>query len=153
MKLFADTNWLCAALLDQKERTVIVERFQRRHSEAVTICPPVLVETRKVLAHHFATPRSEAWLQLEKSIGTRIRLESDWPHLERKSIELLERYAPKGETGTFDLFILGGALLSGASHFLSFDSGSNLRALAALQKLEVIPPLSEEDKSRMAKFR
>lgn len=49
--------------------------------------------------------------------------------------------------------ILASALKAEATHFLSFDTHSNLRALAAVLKLKVFPELTAADKRRIAALR
>lgn len=51
------------------------------------------------------------------------------------------------------LVALASALKTEATHFLSFDTNSSVRAMAAVVKLKVYPELTAEDKRRMAAFR
>jgi predicted nucleic acid-binding protein len=153
MKLFADTNWLLAMYLPQSGASDIVERFHRRYGEPVTIAPPVFFETRNALARISRRSTSEAAQRFCEDIGARIMLESNWSSIEPRAHAFVDRYSHKGVAGSFDLFILAAALECGASHFLCFDSGSNLRALAALEKLQIVPALTTGDKQRMAQFR
>jgi hypothetical protein len=66
---------------------------------------------------------------------------------------LIGRFSHKALLGSLDVMLAAHALDSGATHFLSFDTGSNLRALAAVLKLKVFPDLTADDKRRMALLR
>ncbi len=50
---------------------------------------------------------------------------------------------------SLDVMHVAAAVESGGKAFLSFDSGSYQRVLAATQKLDVWPPLSDEEKLRL----
>ncbi len=153
-KIFADTNWLVAAYLAVTERTVLVERVGRKYEGlAWHITPPVLMETRVALARESGEAHSAEWKRICGDLGHRLMLEGNWPALEKQTAKLADRYAHKGTVGTFDLFVLAGVLHGDATHFFSFDTGSNLRALATLEKLETIPVLTPDDKQRMGQFR
>lgn len=52
-----------------------------------------------------------------------------------------------------DRMILSSGLQAGATHFLSFDTNSSARSLAAHLKLKAFPELTAEDKRRIAAFR
>ena len=153
-KLFADTNWLVAAYFDQGSRTNTVERAARKFGGLPWHLPlTVSAEAHNVFARESGNPHGPEWKRLKADLGHRLSLEGEWTAMEKKAAELADRYAHKGTAGTFDLFTLAAALLGHATHFLSFDTGSNLRTLAALEKLDVIPVLTLDDKQRMRQFR
>ena len=153
-KLFADTNWLVAAYFDQGGRTDTVERAARKFAGLPWHLPPtVSAEAHNVFARESGQPHGPEWKKFKTDLGHRLLLEGEWTAMEKKAAEFADRYAHKGTAGTFDLFTLAAALLGQATHFLCFDTGSNLRALAALEKLQVIPALTLDDKHRMGQFR
>lgn len=68
----------------------------------------------------------------------------------KRAAGLMRNYYPRWKKlCSLDVMHVAAAVESGCKIFLSFDSGSYQRVLAATQKLEVWPPLTGEEKSRM----
>lgn len=156
MKIVADTNWLVAAYivkLDQP-RTEIVHRFIERCDLPWIVPPPALIEARSVFASYTNTPKSPEWERLKGDLGHKLLPSPhSWEEIALKAEELSDRFSPKARVGTLDLLILAAAVKAEATHFLSFDSNSNTRGLAAVLKLKVFPDLTVADKQRAAAFR
>ena len=154
MTLFADTNWLVAAYFQEndQDRFKIVERFARRQSLPWVTSHIVLLEACNVFAWVSREANSPEWRRLEADLGRRIHVDAmQWDRVRRRTIELFDRYSHKAQIGTFDTALVASALLTGATHFLTFDS--KLKALAAAERLKVFPELTEADKTTLAKMR
>lgn len=156
MKLFADTNWLVASYFQTSDddRSGIVGRFARKHDHPLVVVPLVYLESRNVFAWIARDANPKEWQMLQADIGSRLLLAPmDWAALSKKSEELFARHSHRGKLGTFDVMLVAAALESDATHFLSFDTNSNARALAAACKLKVFPELTESDRQRLAALR
>lgn len=156
MKVFADTNWIVAAYfrrLDPK-RTFVVDRFSAKFDRPWMVSAIVALEcenTFRLIGAHAEPPE---WRSLQSDFGSRLnQTEDSWISIEAKAKVLFRQFSCKSRIGTLDTMILASAILAGATHFLSFDSNSNLRALASVLKLKVFPELTPEDKRRMTAFR
>jgi len=152
MILYVDTNWLAAAYFHSPERGEITERFAKRHEYPWHCSRLVYLESRNVFAALSGRQNSPEWRRLNDDLGSRIILEQfQWAALEPRAFQLMDRYSHKDKLGTWDLFIVAGAQLAGATHFLSFDRGA--RAVAAAERLTVFPELGAKDNDILAKLR
>ena len=114
----------------------------------------VLAECKNVVRTATGEQQPSQWTEVAVEVGNRIFLTTDsWDTIAFKAEVIFENYSHKARLGTLDIMILASALLANATHFLSFDSKSNLRALAAVLKLKVFPELTADDKRRMAALR
>jgi hypothetical protein len=157
MILFPDTNWLTAAYCPHLDdnRARIIERFSAKHGRWPWILSPlVYLEAKNVFARLAGQANGASWRRLLADVGQRLQIDPlNWERLQQRAFALSERYSHKAAVGSFDLAIIAHAGLCGATHFLSFDTGSSARALAAAEKMEVCPPLAEADKARLAALR
>jgi predicted nucleic acid-binding protein len=156
MTLFADTNWLVAAYFDKADanRSAIVQRFGARTDSPWIISAVVLMECANTFPALAGEPNPEAWRELQRDIGRRVwLLDAGWSAIAANADDLISRFSHRARLGTLDLMILASALKCGATHFLSFDTNSSARALAAVLKLKVVPELTELDRRRMQFFR
>jgi predicted nucleic acid-binding protein len=154
MTLFADTNWLVAACFQEKDedRAGIGERFTRRHNLAWVTSHVVLLEARNVFAWLAKATEPQEWRRLQADLGGRIYVDTmDWDRVRQQTLQLFARYSHKAQLGTFDTVLVASAILTGATHFLSFDG--KLKALAAAERLRVFPELTDADKTVLAKLR
>lgn len=114
----------------------------------------VLAECSTVFPYLAGEPNPLQWIKLRKDVEERISLSVDsWDAITAKADDLIRLYSHKARLGTMDMLILASARKAEATHFLSFDTNSNLRALAAHLKLKVFPELTAGDKRRIAAFR
>ncbi len=156
MRIVVDTNWLVAGYFIKlnQSRSEIVRRFAERGDVPWTVPAPALFEARNVFAAYSGQVNCPEWKRLRMDIGLKLLLPlCSWEEIVKKAEELSDRFATKGRVGTFDLLILATAFKAEATHFLSFDSNSGLRAMAAVMKLKVFPELTGEDKQRVAALR
>ena len=156
MRIFADSNWLVATFFvkDDQHRSHIVRRFSEKADFPILISLPVLFECRNTFALPAGENNGSEWKDLSDAIGTRISIaEVSWESIAAKGEDLSGRFSHKARLGAMDMLILASALNAEATHFLSFDSSSNLRALASVLKLKVFPELTAEDRRRAAALR
>jgi predicted nucleic acid-binding protein len=146
---FADANWLFALY------------YETRASEQVrswaAAGPSTLVVSRVVVAEC----RCAFW-----RAGDRIQaLESDlranrltdcrygFEELLSASGEWFRRFAPRCNVGMLDLLHVRAAKLFGCPWFLSFDTASGCRAVAAAVGLKVFPELNDQDRDLLGRLR
>ena len=156
MKPFVDTNWLVATYFENQDakRTEMVERLLSRIDAPCFLSKPVLLESEALFAHLSRQPASDQWQKLQADIGTSLQIaDISWDVLEAGTLTLIRRFAHRARIAIPDLMIVAAALKAEATHFLSFDTNSNLRALAAVLKLKVFPELTVDDKRRVAALR
>ncbi len=154
MILFADTNWLVALYFVKKDpdRTSVVERFQRRRGQALTVSEIVLLEARNVFSHLAGEAESAEWQRLRVDFHRRIYVDPmNWLPQRDKTWWLFERYSHKAKIGSFDAALVASALLCGADYFLSWDGAA--AALAASEGLKVFPDLDQYGKKLLATLR
>ena len=77
----------------------------------------------------------------------------DWAAISDKAEDLFARHSHRAKLGTFDVMLVASAVLSEATHFLSFDTNSNARALAAAAKMKLFPELADADRQRLSALR
>ena len=156
MKLFVDTNWLVAAYFPEKFPTnsAIVDNFSDRHDYPWIISQPVSTECSTVFRNLAREQNPVQWVKFRSEFGISISLAiHSWDAIAAKAHELIQFHAHKTRLGTMDMLILASALKAEATHFLSFDTNSNLRALASVLKLKVFPELTADDRRRIAALR
>jgi uncharacterized protein with PIN domain len=156
MRLFADTNWLVASyfnILDD-DRSAIVGRFARKHDRPLMVAPMVYLEARNAFSWIARSSNPKEWQLLQADLGSKlVLLPIDWAAISTKAEDMFTRYSHRAKLGAFDVILVASALLSEATHFLSFDTNSNARSLAATVKLKVFPELVSADKQRLADLR
>ena len=156
MRIFADTNWLVAGYFVKTDqgRSEIVRNFSARCDAPWLISPVVWLECQNIFSGIAREPNPPEWRNFQADIGTKLLVpEVTWDAMNIKAKELLNRFSHKARLGTFDVMLVASALKADATHFLCFDTQSNLRALAAVLKLKVFPELTPEDKRRISVLR
>lgn len=83
--------------------------------------------------------------------GTWQREPVEWKPVFEKARQLIDRFGVKLKAGTLDTLHVAHALHSGCTRFLSFDSDSNARVLAASCRLIVFPELTGQEKGRIVR--
>lgn len=139
---------------NDRPRAEIVRRFITRHDVPFLVSDIVLLECENVFASIAAAQNPLEWQRLVGEIGTKVtKIDFAWEQLAVDARSMIRRFSHKAPISTFDTMILAAAVKAEATHFLSFDKNSNLRALAAVLKLKVFPELTADDKRRMAVLR
>jgi hypothetical protein len=83
--------------------------------------------------------------------GTWLRYAVPWEEMVNRTVELIERYGARLNAGTLDTMHVALAQSSGCTWFLSFDTNSNARVLAASARLKVFPDLHPAERSRLVR--
>lgn len=146
---FADANWLFA-LYYETRASEQVRKWAGNGLSTIIISAPVLAECR-----------CNFW-----RAGDRISaLESDlrakrftdcgytFEDLSANAGEWFRRFAPRCNIGTLDLLHIQAAKRFGCRWFLSFDSASGCRAVAAAVGMNIFPELNEQDREILRRLR
>jgi predicted nucleic acid-binding protein len=153
---FADTNWLEALYFEspeaeQQARESTAQRFMRKQGGQLAISQLVYLEARNVFSRTAQEAEPEEWRRFLGDFNSLIYLDPlNWDFVRRDAFVLFARYAPRATLGSMDVAILASARLSGATRILTFDE--TLKALAAVEGVEVFPPLTSEGKSMVARL-
>ena len=91
------------------------------------------------------------WVKLDLAGGTKLYpLELEADLAARRAAGLLIHYCPRWKKlRSLDALHVATAVTGGFKTFVSFDTNSFQRTLAATQKLKVWPPLNDEEKARL----
>lgn len=143
MKFVADSS-LLVRLYIRDNKTDIIERFIAEDGKILSISELARVEVLNVLVR-YDEAATRFLANLEE--GTRFRLELlDWHAIFQQADSLARRFSRTLKPGGHDIVLVAAAVVSGANWFLSFDSNSCQRPLAACAGLRVWPPLEREEK-------
>ena len=95
--------------------------------------------------------RSEPWQVFTERLetGVWLRYPVAWDLTATRTIALIERFGARLNAGTLDTMHVALAQLSGCTWFLSFDTNSNARILAASARLKVFPTLLPVEKAKV----
>jgi predicted nucleic acid-binding protein len=93
------------------------------------------------------------WDAIKSDIDSGVKLFSanlDAERTGRRAAGLMRNFYPRwNKLRSLDVMHVAAAVESGSKVFLSFDRASHQRVLASTQRLEVWPPLTPEEKSRL----
>jgi len=150
---YADTNFLVAVFFENATRTPVVERHLRRLKGPLMVGELAEFECKNVFSRLERRPNGEAWRGLKARLdrGEWRRQPIEWPGLVARAVELVDRFASRLSIGSFDTLHIAAAMEAGCARFLSFDTASNARVLAASARLDVWPELSAAEKGRVAR--
>jgi predicted nucleic acid-binding protein len=141
---FAADSSLLVRLYRRDSKTETIERFVAEDSKVLTVSELARVEVLNVLLH-----LDERWERFLADLQeeTRIRLEPlDWRDAFQQAESLARRFSRTLKPGGHDLVLVAAAVVGGATWFLSFDTNSCQRPLAACAGLRVWPPLDRDEK-------
>ena len=149
---YLDSNFAAALHFHIEGQTAVAERYIRRTSGRLIFSELAELECRRVFAIRSGQSNSEHWRRLELllSAATWIREPMRWDTVSNKASDLIDRYGPRLGAGTLDTLHVAQALLCGCAWFLSFDSSSNARVLAASCRLKVFPELTPTERRRLS---
>jgi predicted nucleic acid-binding protein len=150
---YLDANFATALLFNIRGQTELAERFLRRSSLPFLLSELAELECRRAFTLRTGTAASENWTRFQGLIedGAWRREPLQWSTVSGKARQLIERFGAKLRAGTLDTLHVAQALISGCTFFLSFDSNSNARVLAAACRLRVFPELSDREHSLLAR--
>lgn len=146
---FADANWLFA-LYYETRASAQVRRW-------ATMAPSTVVVSQPVLA--------ECWCNFWRAGDRALALDSDlrarrlidcgytFEDLASACKDWFRRFAPRCNIGTLDVLHIQAAKRFGCRWFLSFDSASGCRAMAAVLGLRVFPELNDQDREIARRLR
>jgi hypothetical protein len=139
---FADTNWLFA-LYYETRASALVRKWAAVAPSTLVVSGPVLAESRC----NFWRAGDRA-LALESDLRARRFVDCGYTFedLAEASRDLFRRFAPRCNIGTLDLLHIQAATRFGCRWFLSFDSASGCRAVAAALGLKLFPALNDQDR-------
>jgi hypothetical protein len=113
----------------------------------------VELEAENVFARVGGSSSCREWRVFRADLGTKLLPQPEsWDAAVAKARALFGRFSHRAHVGTLDVVVLASAMKAEATHFLSFDANSSVRALAAVLKLNFYPELTVEDKRRMVNF-
>jgi predicted nucleic acid-binding protein len=143
MRFVADSSMVLRLYLRDLHNKSIQE-FLAKDAKVVSISALARVEVLNVLLRQRG--RAEQFLA-DLDEGLRLRLEPvDWPRVFQQSESLARRFSLTLCPGGHDFVLVAAAVIMGGTCFLSFDSHSRQRPLAAAAGLRVWPPLRKEEK-------
>lgn len=150
---YLDANFATALYFNIRGQTAIAERFLRKNSVPFIFSELAELECRRAFVLRAGKPDSENWMRLQAVLasGAWQREATEWKAVSDKSKQLIDRYGARLRTGTLDTLHVAHALHSGCTRFLSFDTNSNARVLAASCLLRVHPDLNAEEKGRVVR--
>ena len=150
---YLDANFIAALHFNVAGQTETAERYVRKSSLPFLVSELAELEARRAFVRRTGQTRSEPWGVFSEKLdaGTWLRYPVAWEKTASRTIELIERFGAQLNAGTLDTMHVALARLSGCTWFLSFDTNSNARVLAASARLRVFPPLSAAEKARVAR--
>ena len=143
MKFAADSSLLVRLCL-RDSKTDALERFLVEDRKVLSVSELARVEVLNVLLR---LEKETAEFLADLKEGTRFRLEPlDWRDAFQQAESLARRFSRTLKPGGHDLVLVAAAVVVGATWFLSFDTNSCQRPLAASAGLRVWPPLDRDEK-------
>lgn len=145
---FADANWLFAVYYET--------RVSNQVRQWAATAPSTLVVSGAVVAecHCNFWRAGDRAIALESDLRARRFIDCGYTFedLAAASGEWFRRFSPRCNIGTLDVLHIQAAKRFGCRWFLSFDSASGCRAVAATLGLKVFPPLNEQDRDICSRF-
>jgi predicted nucleic acid-binding protein len=150
---YVDANFVTALHFLIPGQTSAAEKFVRKNTIPLLFSELAELECRRAFTARTGKSNSENWLRLQSMIsgGVWRREPLDWNVISAKSNQLIDRFGSRLKTGVLDTLHVAHALQSGCTRFLSFDSDSNARTLAANCRLKVYPELTASERARVVK--
>jgi predicted nucleic acid-binding protein len=148
MTLCADSSLIVRLYdpLGNEREAESIHEFLEDDRKIVSITDLCRIEVFNVLLRKPLTGAAEKFLDDLKE-GERLRLEIvNWREALQHAESLARRFSATLKPGSHDLVLVASAVTLGADWFLSFDSNSAQRPLAAAAGLKVWPPLDKDEK-------
>ena len=148
---YLDANFATALHFNIRGQTELAEKFVRKNSEPFVFSELAELECRRAFILQTGKPRSDNWIRLLAVADAAWQREPvAWREVSEKARELVDRFGARLKAGTLDTLHIAHALRSGCTRFLSLDTNSNARVLAASCRLKVYPNLTALEKGRVA---
>src|SRR5262245_47643700 len=150
---YLDSNFAMALYFNIRGQSEIAERFVRKNSSPFVFSELAELECRRAFILRTGKPNSENWVRLMAAVaaGTWQREAIQWKAVSERAVQLIDRFGIKLKTGMLDTLHVAHALHTGCARFLSFDTNSNARVLAASCRLKVYPDLTAQEKGRVVR--
>ncbi len=128
--------------------------FRAQRSSPFILSELAELECRRAFVSKTGKPDSEQWLRMQSLVesGAWKREPLEWKTVSGRAAQIVDRSGARLGAGTLDTLHVAQAMQSGCTHFLSFDSNSNARVLAAVCRLKVFPELAAGEKQRVAEM-
>lgn len=150
---YLDANFIAALHFNISGQSESAEKFIRKSSLPSLVSSLAELEVRRAFIRRTGHSRSEQWQVFTEKLesGGWLRYPLAWDPAADRTIKLMERFGATLNAGTLETMHVALAQLSGCTWFLSFDTNSNARILAAAARLKVYPPLLPSEKSKLPK--
>jgi predicted nucleic acid-binding protein len=147
---YLDANFAAALHFNIEGQTALAEKFVRKTTLPFLFSALAELECRRAFILRAGHSNSENWLRLASKLDSRewMQFPMEWDRAVEKCAELMDKFGAHLKAGTLDSLHVAIALLSGCTWFLSFDTHSNARVLAASARLKVYPELSPKERGR-----
>lgn len=148
---YLDANFIAALHFNVTGQTEAAERYVRKSPLPYLVSGLAELEARRAFMRRTAHARSEPWQAFSAKLdsGAWIRYAVAWDPAAKRTVELIERFGARLNAGTLDTMHVALAQLSGCTWFLSFETNSNARVLAASARLKVFPSLLPAEKAKL----
>ncbi|HRZ35502.1 MAG TPA: PIN domain-containing protein [Candidatus Paceibacterota bacterium] len=150
---YLDANFIAALHFNVVGQTETAERYVRKSPLPFLVSGLAELEARRAFVRRTGQTRSEAWEVLSQQLetGRWLRYPVAWDPTATRTVELIKRFGARVNAGLLDTMHVALAQLSGCTWFLSFDTSSNARVLAASARLKVFPDLLPGEKAKLAR--
>ena len=149
--IYADTSFIASCYLTDvhtPQALIWLEKNQPRLPFIFLHWP----EMAKAITAASANSEKD-WEALREDVGGGVKFtgaDADANRIARRAAGLLRNFYPRWKKlRSLDAMHVAAAVEIGSKIFLSFDTNSYQRVLAKTQKLEIWPPLTDEEKSRL----
>jgi len=148
---YLDANFIAALHFNIPGQTEAAERFVRKSSLPFLVSGLAELEARRAFVRRTGHTRSEPWQVFTEKLdsGAWLRYPVAWDPAANRTIALIERFGARLNAGTLETMHVALAQLSGCTWFLSFDTNSNARVLAASARLKIFPSLLPAEKANL----
>lgn len=148
---YADTSFIVSAYTSDAGSAAAVDYMEKREPRL----PFVFLHWPEVAGSLYKNqPEAEKlWDLIRQDIADTTKLNAvtlDAERVARRAAGLMVNYGVRWKKiRAVDAMHVAAAVEAGAKKFLSFDANSYQRVLASSQKLEVWPPLNDDEKARL----
>ncbi|MCB1125420.1 MAG: PIN domain-containing protein [Verrucomicrobiae bacterium] len=147
MRFCADSSFLVRLYdpLTKPAELRSIRDYVTNDQKTVSLCDLCRVEVLNVLLSR--SVRAAARFEADLATSHLLRLELvDWVAVFKHAESHVRRFSRSLRPGGHDLVLVAAAVAMGATWFLSFDTNSRQRQLAAAVGLHVWPPLEKDEK-------
>ena len=148
---YADTSFLFSAYVTDEHSEAVISYLEKHRPRLPFIFLHWPEMAKAVTAN--STDAEADWEKIKTDVAAGEKLYSapiDSDRVGRRAAGLLRNFYPRwNKLRSLDAMHVAAAMEGGFKTFLSFDTNSYQRVLASTQKLNVWPPLTNEEKGRL----